>query len=179
MDKNLKVSPHGSNTMLNAVPVRVQRSRKTKQVSPNGLPIVYVGRPTKWGNPFRATDKEEEEREEEKKEKELLGGEPPEKKNDVYDFVSDEFYFFYEWLEYKKDRREKYKSKKSIEAAYNKLLKLSDGNPIIARQILENSYASNYAGFFPIKPNNQYNPTSQPKSPKIVTQTGYNGFKFD
>ena len=127
----------------------------------------------------RATDKEEEEREEEKKEKELLGGEPPEKKNDVYDFVSDEFYFFYEWLEYKKDRREKYKSKKSIEAAYNKLLKLSDGNPIIARQILENSYASNYAGFFPIKPNNQYNPTSQPKNPKIVTQTGYNGFKFD
>lgn len=22
-------------------------------VSPNGLPIVYVGRPTRWGNPFR------------------------------------------------------------------------------------------------------------------------------
>ena len=22
-------------------------------VSPNGLPIVYVGRPTKWGNPYR------------------------------------------------------------------------------------------------------------------------------
>jgi hypothetical protein len=53
MDENLNVSPHGSNTMLNAVPVRIQRSRKTKQVSPNGLPIVYVGRPTKWGNPFR------------------------------------------------------------------------------------------------------------------------------
>jgi hypothetical protein len=34
-------------------PVRIQRSRKHKQVSPNGLPIVYVGRPTKWGNPFK------------------------------------------------------------------------------------------------------------------------------
>ena len=34
-------------------PVRIQRSRITKQVSPNGLPIVYVGRPGKWGNPFR------------------------------------------------------------------------------------------------------------------------------
>lgn len=34
-------------------PVRIQRSRKEKQVSPNGLPIIYVGRPTKWGNPFK------------------------------------------------------------------------------------------------------------------------------
>lgn len=33
-------------------PVRVQRSRKHKMVSPNGLPIVYVGRPSKWGSPF-------------------------------------------------------------------------------------------------------------------------------
>jgi len=34
-------------------PVRIQRSRQHKQVSPNGLPIVYVGRPSKWGNPFK------------------------------------------------------------------------------------------------------------------------------
>lgn len=34
-------------------PIRIQRSRQHKQVSPNGLPIVYVGRPTKWGNPFK------------------------------------------------------------------------------------------------------------------------------
>lgn len=34
-------------------PLRLQRSRKYKQISPNGLPIVYVGRPTKWGNPFK------------------------------------------------------------------------------------------------------------------------------
>lgn len=39
--------------MLPAVPLRVQRSRKQKQVSPNNLPIIYVGRPTKWGNPFK------------------------------------------------------------------------------------------------------------------------------
>ena len=37
---------------MNKEPVRIQRSRKHKQVSPNGLPIVYVGRPTKWGNPY-------------------------------------------------------------------------------------------------------------------------------
>lgn len=34
-------------------PIRIRRSRKEKQVSPNGLPIVYVGRPTKFGNPFK------------------------------------------------------------------------------------------------------------------------------
>lgn len=33
-------------------PVRIQRSRKHKQVSPNGLEIVYVGRPSEFGNPY-------------------------------------------------------------------------------------------------------------------------------
>lgn len=35
-------------------PVRVQRKRTkgSKLTSPNGLPIIYVGRPSKWGNPF-------------------------------------------------------------------------------------------------------------------------------
>ncbi|MGZ3610602.1 MAG: DUF4326 domain-containing protein [Ktedonobacteraceae bacterium] len=33
-------------------PQRLQRSRQYKMVSPNGLPIVYVGRPTKWGNAY-------------------------------------------------------------------------------------------------------------------------------
>lgn len=38
-------------------PVRVQRLRKKgfklQDASPNGLPVVYVGRPTKWGNPLK------------------------------------------------------------------------------------------------------------------------------
>ena len=37
-------------------PVRIQRKRtkdfNLQAASPNGLPVVYVGRPTKWGNPF-------------------------------------------------------------------------------------------------------------------------------
>ncbi len=33
-------------------PVRIQRSRQHKMISPNGLPCVYVGRPSKFGNPF-------------------------------------------------------------------------------------------------------------------------------
>lgn len=34
-------------------PIRIQRSRQKKQISPNGLPVVYVGRPSKFGNPFK------------------------------------------------------------------------------------------------------------------------------
>ena len=34
-------------------PIRIQRSRLKKQVSPNGLPIVYVGRPSKYANPYK------------------------------------------------------------------------------------------------------------------------------
>jgi hypothetical protein len=36
------------------VGIRVQRKRIKgyKLESPNGLPIIYVGRPNKWGNPF-------------------------------------------------------------------------------------------------------------------------------
>lgn len=34
-------------------PVRIQRSRQHKTVNPNGLPIIYVGRPSRFGNPFK------------------------------------------------------------------------------------------------------------------------------
>lgn len=37
-------------------PIRIQRIRQHKQVSPNGLPIKYCGRPGEWGNPFRVVE---------------------------------------------------------------------------------------------------------------------------
>ena len=39
-----------------ARPVRIRRSRAAgaRLLSPNGLPIVCVSRPSKWGNPFSA-----------------------------------------------------------------------------------------------------------------------------
>ena len=44
-------------TKSNATPVRVQRKRtkgfKLQDASPNDLPVVYVGRPSKWGNPYK------------------------------------------------------------------------------------------------------------------------------
>lgn len=41
---------------MKAIPQRIQRSRQHKMSSPNGLQIIYVGRPTKWGNPFKVED---------------------------------------------------------------------------------------------------------------------------
>jgi hypothetical protein len=40
---------------MKAQPVRIRRRREKGQrlTSPNGLPVIYVGRPTKWGNPYR------------------------------------------------------------------------------------------------------------------------------
>ncbi|SRR5581483_11555946 len=39
-------------------PVRVHYRKGQKPPSPNGLPTVYVGRPTAFGNPFRVGSKE-------------------------------------------------------------------------------------------------------------------------
>jgi hypothetical protein len=55
MQKDTTSSPNSGNTIVSGRPVRIQRNRQSKQVSNNGLPIVYVGRPGKWGNPFKVT----------------------------------------------------------------------------------------------------------------------------
>ena len=74
------------------------------------------------------------------------------------DFVSIEFQsIFQDWLEYKKQRKEAYKTEKSIQLCYNKLIKLSGNNPDIARQIVEQSMANNWAGLFELKNENHGN----------------------
>ena len=83
-----------------------------------------------------------------------------------FDFISDEFLeAFSLWLEYKKDSRENYKSEKSLKACYNKLVKLSKGNPAVASQIVDESIANNWAGFFELKNNkNEYGNKKQTDS---------------
>lgn len=72
-----------------------------------------------------------------------------------YKFVSPEFKeTFAEWLEYKKERKESYKTEKSVKLCYNKLVKLSGNNPDIAKQIVEQSMANNWAGLFKLKNEN-------------------------
>lgn len=82
-----------------------------------------------------------------------------------FDFISDEFLeAFSLWLEYKKDRRENYKSEKSLKACYNKLVKLSKGNPAVASQIVDESIANNWAGFFELKNKSEYGNKKQTDS---------------
>jgi hypothetical protein len=58
---------------------------------------------------------------------------------------------FEKWMKYKSERKEKYKSQSSEKSFYNSLIKLSDNNPSIAEQIIEQSISNNWAGIFPLK----------------------------
>jgi hypothetical protein len=58
---------------------------------------------------------------------------------------------FEKWMRYKAERKEKYKSESSKKSFYNLLIKLSNNNPTIAAQIIEQSIANNWAGIFEIK----------------------------
>lgn len=81
-----------------------------------------------------------------------LSGEASSKEKFDLSFVAPEFLqVFTTWLDYKKARRESYKSEDSLQACYNKLLKDSGNNSLIASQIIENAKAANYSGFFPLK----------------------------
>ena len=58
-----------------------------------------------------------------------------------------------EWLDYKKSRRESYKSDKSFLELFNKIRKLSNENIEIATEIVKQSMANNWAGLFELKNN--------------------------
>lgn len=59
----------------------------------------------------------------------------------------------YEWVCYRKEIKKSFKSMKSVQAAYKQLYELSDGNPVIAMKIVEQSIASSWQGLFPLKQN--------------------------
>lgn len=70
-------------------------------------------------------------------------------------FIEPEFAEAFEmWLEYKSQRRETYKSELSLKVCYNKLVRLSGGDPTTAKAIIEQSMANNWAGIFPLKDDN-------------------------
>lgn len=74
------------------------------------------------------------------------------------DFVSEEFReAFSLWLDYKKERKEKYKSPRSLKICYNNLVKLSGNNPAVAIEIVNQSIANNWAGLFALKTENNGN----------------------
>lgn len=87
------------------------------------------------------------------------GGER-EKYEKVFDGLSTEWVdLLMEWLCYKKERKESYKSERSLKAMAKQLLQLSNNDIAIARRIVEQSMANNWAGLFQLKENNA---TQQP-----------------
>jgi len=79
-----------------------------------------------------------------------------------FDFVSDKFkVIFFEWIQYKKERNEMYKTQTSLQTCYNNLLKFSKDNSETAKEIVNNSIGNNWSGFFPLKENNKPKQHSQ------------------
>lgn len=65
--------------------------------------------------------------------------------------VTDERYLCIveDWLAYKRERRETYKSKRGLTQFYNRLVTLSKGDPEAARRLINTAMANNWAGIFP------------------------------
>ena len=61
------------------------------------------------------------------------------------------------WLLYKKEKKQEYKGQTSINTFCKKLIEYSNGEPIIAEAIIEQSIANNWAGIFELKNNNNGN----------------------
>lgn len=75
-----------------------------------------------------------------------------EKKDFDFSFCSPDYLpVLQNWLTYKRQRRESYKTQQSLEALYRKLQTLSGGDVEIAKMIVEQSQASNWAGLFELK----------------------------
>lgn len=71
---------------------------------------------------------------------------------DKLDFVESDFKAVFSlWLDYKRERREKYKSLRSIKISYENLVKLSNNNPEQAELIVRQSIGANWAGLFELK----------------------------
>ncbi len=106
----------------------------------------------------KKNNKENLEKKEEKKEDTnppLLGDEftlTGDDRKPSYDFVAPMFEkAFTTWLDYKRERKETYKSRKSLKVCYTHMVKMSGGSPEVAMAIVEQSMANNWAGLFELK----------------------------
>lgn len=79
---------------------------------------------------------------------------------------------FAEWLEYKAAMGKGYKTEQSVRLCYRKLKRLSDGDPIRAREMIEEAMANNWQSFFEIKRTNNHERSAknQPPSPNELSR---------
>ena len=69
-----------------------------------------------------------------------------------------------EWLAYKSERGQTYRQQ-GLKACYSKLRELSNGDTDIARKIIRQSMANNWAGLFPLKTTNDYGRSTKNQPP--------------
>lgn len=69
-----------------------------------------------------------------------------------------------EWLAYKSERGQTYRQQ-GLKACYSKLRELSNEDPDIARKIIRQSMANNWAGLFPLKTTNDYGRSAKNQPP--------------
>jgi hypothetical protein len=106
-----------------------------------------------------------------KKEIELSNDNPKKKSFDL-SFISSEYMeAFQEWLDYKKARKETYQTQMGVKKCYSHLLKLCEDNPAVAKQIVDQSIANNWAGLFELK-------TPGKVSAHPTGESGSNGLKL-
>lgn len=71
-------------------------------------------------------------------------------------FISEEYKdTFFTWLNYKRERRERYKTQASLETAYKRLLNLGSNDAQLVKQVIEQSIGNNWAGLFALKSKQQ------------------------
>lgn len=71
-----------------------------------------------------------------------------------YDIDHDFALVVIEWMEYKKERKQTYKSERAIKAFVTRLKKLSGCDPIKAKEIIDLSMSNYWAGIFELKEEN-------------------------
>lgn len=70
-------------------------------------------------------------------------------------FVREDFLeVFKSWIDYKREIKNSYRSRKSLELCYNKLLRMSGGDPERAGRIVEQSISNGWKGLFELKQEN-------------------------
>lgn len=82
-----------------------------------------------------------------------------------------------QWLDYKKERKESYKSERGVKAALEELRNLSGNHPETAQAIINQSFAHNWAGIFKLKSygNSRPTPVQQPKTLEDYATQDYSG----
>jgi hypothetical protein len=105
-------------------------------------------------------DKHKDKDKDKEKDKEKDKKENMTKENAFSEYPAEWMEVFDEWLAYKADRKESYKSTMSLKAMAKKLYNLAHGDVDMARRIIEQSIANNWQGLFALREESESNTAS-------------------